>query len=390
MLLNVLNLMQRLLMGMVIIATPFAANSPRNPAMVSDIDFTGMGTFSGVYNYASGPNSDHPWFVFNANAGDEITIKVNTAGWSQGSDVWLFRAPDGCVEVGDYALNGTLEQVSFDRASVGNGSAYTQTQKISTTGQYAIQLDPRGNTGGDYTVTLAGASTQTVLCSRRIRVDCGIGIQIASAKLADSDGDGEEDLCDDDDDNDGLPDAIDNCTTVPNVDQLDSDGDGQGDACDLDDDNDGIPDDIDCAPLDSKNDKVSMCHDGKLICVSQNAVQAHLSQGDLLGPCVALISTDAASVSSQEQHELANAKLTFAVFPNPSDGHFTLRLNNAGLTKAEILVVDSKGITVERRIIQLTGGGQAIGFNLKNKRTGVYVVKVISGGVIQTAKVEVH
>lgn len=47
-----------------------------------------------------------------------------------------------------------------------------------------------------------------------------------------------------DSDNDGVPDAWDNCPTVPNEEQKNSDGaDDGGDVCDLDDDNDGIPDD---------------------------------------------------------------------------------------------------------------------------------------------------
>ncbi len=45
-----------------------------------------------------------------------------------------------------------------------------------------------------------------------------------------------------DQDRDGIPDALDNCPTVPNSDQKDTDGDGEGDACDLDDDNDGLSD----------------------------------------------------------------------------------------------------------------------------------------------------
>ena len=36
------------------------------------------------------------------------------------------------------------------------------------------------------------------------------------------------------------------------------------------------------------NNKVFLCHQGELICVNQNAVQAHLAHGDFLGPCQAV------------------------------------------------------------------------------------------------------
>ncbi len=66
----------------------------------------------------------------------------------------------------------------------------------------------------------------------------------------DTDSDGEADCVDKDDDDDGIPDELDNCALVQNLDQEDADDDDLGDLCDPDDDNDGDPDETDCAPFD--------------------------------------------------------------------------------------------------------------------------------------------
>ncbi len=84
---------------------------------------------------------------------------------------------------------------------------------------------------------------------------------IPNPNQADLDGDGQGDACDDDDDGDGVPDAWDNCPLTPNPDQTDTDGDNQGDACDADDDNDGVLDTVDAFPL-NPDEWADADHDG--------------------------------------------------------------------------------------------------------------------------------
>jgi uncharacterized delta-60 repeat protein len=52
-------------------------------------------------------------------------------------------------------------------------------------------------------------------------------------------------------DYDGIENAIDNCVSVSNADQLNTDGDSEGNACDSDDDDDGVDDITDAFPLDA-------------------------------------------------------------------------------------------------------------------------------------------
>jgi hypothetical protein len=69
-----------------------------------------------------------------------------------------------------------------------------------------------------------------------------------------------------DDDNDGVPNSVDNCPTIPNPDQADLDGDGIGDVCDVcvggDNDGDGVCDTDDNCPLVPNEDQLDSDADG--------------------------------------------------------------------------------------------------------------------------------
>jgi parallel beta-helix repeat protein len=167
----------------------------------------------------------------------------------------------------------------------------------------------------------------------------------------------------DDGDGDGIEDSIDNCPADENPGQEDSDCDGVGDACDLcpggddsiDENEDGQPD---CFYLPAYEDlpaewicapnKIAVSHinnDGtcQTLCLSYNAAQAHLNHGDYLGPCNA-VDCPPAMVQVQEHvdpstgrgvhgHEHAavehhgSGDMDIAVYPNPSEGHFHIHLD---------------------------------------------------------------
>jgi hypothetical protein len=375
-----------------ILALPLFTYAIPHNVPVSSINHIGMGTFSGKVVEEISHKAEHPWIVFNANAGDIIKIDVNTPNWKKGSYLWLYLAPDGCVEVGDCSLDATLDQLPLLPKNVpfGDGLNYTHSYKVSTTGQYALQLDAWENGSGAYSIVVAGSTAQTILCNRRARPQPGSGPITATGPQSDTDEDGIADLWDLDDDNDGVPDVLDNCSTVANPEQLDSDGDGEGNACDVDTDNDGVADIIDCDPLDKKNDKILVCHNGNTVCVNQHAAQAYLEKGDELGPCVVSAVQSQPATPLMQEKETVAAEINFTVFPNPNDGKFKVRLSAAKVAMAVVFVFDPKASLIDRRSVQLTSAEQTLDFTLKNKKSGSYVVKVVSGGRVQTTKIVVQ
>ena len=82
---------------------------------------------------------------------------------------------------------------------------------------------------------------------------------------------------------------------------------------------------VDCSP-NPKNKKVLVCHNGNTLCISDNAVDAHLNNhgDDMLGPCEAGCNSAKSSVLT-----ILNNSLN--VFPNPSYDVFNIQAANGQL-----------------------------------------------------------
>ena len=138
----------------------------------------------------------------------------------------------------------------------------------------------------------------------------------------------------------------------------------------------------------NKLDKVLVCqktsgsNSSVQICISPNAVAAHLAKGSYLGECNNYL-------TAAEQPGDAKIEASFMrVYPNPTTGLFQLQLHNLSQGKAQVQIVDQYGKLVLMESVLVVYSKQDISYDLTNKASGVYQVRVISSdGKINTAQV---
>ncbi len=128
----------------------------------------------------------------------------------------------------------------------------------------------------------------------------------------------------------------------------------------------------------NSNDKVMVCHNGKEICVSSNAVQSHLNHGDKLGSCTSTTNKEVSKdlIISDEVNE------TIAVYPNPVTSLLNVKVNEvhngAKLELYNILGarIKSQALTTTLEVMSLEG-----------LPSGTYLLNILNGNDITVKKI---
>jgi hypothetical protein len=120
------------------------------------------------------------------------------------------------------------------------------------------------------------------------------------------------------------------------------------------------------------NGKIYICHNGNTLSVSSNAIAGHLSNHDedKLGKCGASCNTNARRISN----EALAGHAGILVYPNPSDGNFTVQLPASG-EEASLSIIDQTG----RIVSYQTGLKGAVNVRMNSLAKGVYILLVRQG-----------
>ncbi|MBU6119472.1 HYR domain-containing protein [Hymenobacter siberiensis] len=135
-------------------------------------------------------------------------------------------------------------------------------------------------------------------------------------------------------------------------------------------------------------DKVIVCHNGHEICISPNAVPAHLTghPGDQLGNCTTAVRGVAANAP------VANSTNELSVFPNPAADKATVSFRTAENGAAQVVVYNLLG----QRIATLYDGTVTAGqlysatLNSANLSTGLYVCRLVTNGKTESLRLNIE
>jgi hypothetical protein len=126
----------------------------------------------------------------------------------------------------------------------------------------------------------------------------------------------------------------------------------------------------------NNNTKVMICHNGKTICVSQDAVPDHLGHGDHVGSCTA-----GAREATGATGANGNAS-RITVYPNPVSEMLTIQLGTLR-TGAVLQLYNTTGVLIKtERLVNSTTA-----LSVKALPAGVYYVRIKNGETTITQKI---
>jgi hypothetical protein len=145
----------------------------------------------------------------------------------------------------------------------------------------------------------------------------------------------------------------------------------------------------------NKNEKVTVCQvpqgnpgNAHTICISANAVAAHLANGSYLGPCVTNPLSGTRTSDGKDLMEQSTGNFNVTASPNPTRNTFKLQIQSSSNTPISIRITDVLG-RVMQFIPKVTNNGSIlVGDNLT---IGTFYAEVIQGNqrkVVQLVKIK--
>ncbi|MDX9929682.1 MAG: T9SS type A sorting domain-containing protein [Bacteroidales bacterium] len=122
--------------------------------------------------------------------------------------------------------------------------------------------------------------------------------------------------------------------------------------------------------------KVTVCHNGNTICISVNALPAHLSIGSTLGPC-----TDEKK-KDEGRGAAPSIKTPFTVYPNPATDKISVRLESQSEHRSGVIQLsDFHGRLL--RSVNIEGQNEVTLYR-EGLKDGKYIVRLVGDQTWQT------
>jgi hypothetical protein len=140
----------------------------------------------------------------------------------------------------------------------------------------------------------------------------------------------------------------------------------------------------------NNNNKVLVCHNtssannpDNAICISPNAVPAHLAHGDALGDC-------APSTARMIHPDQPNIPIGISLFPNPAHGQITVTFKDAGNIYNGYQIIDITGRVVLSKGLGEGSTSGSITIDISHFSPGIYMMRALGDEGLSISKFTVE